>query len=229
MPENKDEAQEPSIQELQEKIASDAETQTETLAQLSSLTDELESFKVKHAAAEKHKKEQEKAAKAALHEATKKSGDVEALELSWNEKYSTDTAQLKNELLERDKLLNQSTVGNAALLLATELALTSDDVEVLARYISDDLVMEIIDGKAVVKVTQNGKPSALTLNDLKEKIANRPGFAKMIKGSMADGGGMPGQTGGHNGSNKMKRSDWELLSQFERSKFITTEGNVLMD
>ena len=149
--------------------------------------------------------------------------------MSWTEKYNTDINQLKDELTDRDKWLNDSTVGNTALLMATGLASKPEYVEILKRYLADDLTMDIIDGNPVTKVTQGGKVSALTLDDLKEKMANNPMFADMIKGSLADGGGMAGQSGVNSGSNKMKRSDWEMLSQFERSKFITTEGNVLMD
>ena len=222
-----EEPTEPTIEELQTKIASDAEAQKSTLEQLSALTDELESFKVKHAAAEKHKLEQEKAAKQAIHEANKKSGDVEALEASWSEKYNTDTAQLKELLSERDSQLNKSTVGNKSLLMATELACKPEYIPMLQRYLADDMEMDISEGMPVIKVTQNGKASALTLDDLKEKMSNNLMFSDMIKGSMADGNGSPGESGGLNGATRMKRANWELLSQFDRSKFLADKGQLI--
>lgn len=196
-------------------------------AQMEEQKAELEKFKAKHAEAEKHRKEQEQAARKAAEEAAKKSGDVEALEKSWSEKLSASEAAHAESEATYKGMINDLTVGAAATTMAAELALDGS-AEVLIPHIKSRLTMELRDGKPTVKVTVDGKPSALSLDDLKKEISESKAFAPIIKGSNSSGGGV--NTGqGKGGAKTMKRSDFDTLSPIQQSHFIRNEKGTVVD
>ena len=168
--------------------------QTDDVAGLKKKVDELLNEKKE---AQRIASEAAATAEAAKLEALKKGGDKEALIASYEEKIkkiNADTEQKNNRLQE---MINKLTVDSKARELAVELAAESSDV--LLPHIRSRLTVDLMDGNAIVRVLDDqGKPSALSLNDLKEEFRNKPSFAPVIKASKASGGGSA--KGSHGGS-----------------------------
>lgn len=151
-------------------------------------------------AAEKARKDAEDQARLEREEAARKSGNVEELERSWNEKYNRLQSELTGQLeQERGTLSTQIrdlTVGRTATDIASALAIPGS-AKALLPHIERRLSVEQRDGKPVVVVLdQAGKLSAATLDELKAEFANDTAFAPLIAGSKASGGGAPGGNGG---------------------------------
>jgi hypothetical protein len=150
----------------------------------------------------------EEAEKAAL-EAAKKSGDIESLEKSWNEKLKTRESELLQQLNERESIISNLSVGQTATALAAELF--GEHAELMQHHITSRLTYELADGKPKVRVLDDGKPSAKTLDELKAEIRNNAKFAPFVVASKASGGNLPGKPAG-GGTNKK----WTELNDTER-------------
>lgn len=225
MPDKKDEKPEITIESLQEQMKSDAATQADTLTQMSSMQDELNKFKAKHAEQEKIVKKKEREARQAKENAAKESGDIDALTASWTEKYQT-LEQSYNDLKSRDaKIINSITVEAEARAMSLDIALDGS-ADVIRPHIETRLVMELIDDKPVIKVLKDGRPSALTLSDLRDEISNNKAFAPIIRGSSASGGGSAG-TKSTNGGKTITRNVFEAMNPLQRHKHISTGGAVV--
>lgn len=139
--------------------------------------------------AQRKAKEAEEAAKAAAEEAARKSGDVSALEKSWQEKLATTETNYKNLNESLTKQIHGLTVGQTATKLAAELAI-SGSADVLLPHIQSRLTVEIKDGAPSVRVLDlQGKPTALTIDELKQEFISNKAFAPLIAASKATGGG----------------------------------------
>ena len=159
------------------------------------LKEEVERYKKKHAEAEKHRKDQEKAAREAAEKAAKNSGDLEALEKSWQEKLDNSLAEKDQELTKYQQMVSQMTVGSTATSLAAELF--GEDAETLKYLVEKRLSYEVKEGAPQVRVLdENGQLSAMTLDDLKNEFKNSKRLAKFVVGSRASGGGPPGGKSG---------------------------------
>lgn len=132
------------------------------------------------------------AARVALEEAARKSGDTAALDASWNEKYTRDLAARDELIRDRDNRLVDLTVNATAQRLAAELAVPGK-ADVLMPFIKQRLAYQ--DGKTVV-VDAEGKPSASTVDELAKEVAADKRFDVLIVASLATGGGAPGGKGG---------------------------------
>lgn len=170
--------------------------------------------------AQRKAREEAEAAKAALEEAARKSGDVAALEKSWQDKLAKREAEL---IAERDGLGNvvrDLTVNSTATELSAKLAIPGS-ADVLLPHIKNRLALETQDGKPVVRVLgADGKPSAASVDDLAKEIAGDARFAPLIVASMATGGGASGGKGGGAASAK-KVSEW---SDGEKALYIRENG-----
>lgn len=139
--------------------------------------------------AQRKAKEAEEAAKAAAEEAARKSGDVSALEKSWQEKLAATESNYKNLNESLTKQIHGLTVGQTATKLAAELAI-SGSADVLLPHIQSRLTVEIKDGAPSVRVLDlQGKPTALTVDELKQEFISNKAFAPLIAASKATGGG----------------------------------------
>ncbi|AYN94423.1 hypothetical protein EAW52_10855 [Pseudomonas sp. LTJR-52] len=138
--------------------------------------------------------EQERAA--AEEEKARKSGDIEALQKSWEEKHTRVLTEKEQTLATLQAQIQALTVGSEANRLASELAVQGSS-RALLPHIKSRLSMEIRDGKPVtVVLDHDGRPSALTLEELKNEFINDPAFAPLIVGSKATGGGAGGSRSG---------------------------------
>lgn len=166
---------------------------------------------------EKARREQaEEAARIAAEEAARKNGDTEALDRSWNEKYSKAIGEKDQALSALQAQVHALTVGATAARLAGELAVQGSSA-VLQRLIEPRLSMDMRDGKPVVVVLDNeGRPTALTPDELKNEIISDAALAPLVAGSKATGGGAAGSKGG--GAAKT----WDQLSGMERVELRRT-------
>ncbi len=123
----------------------------------------------------------------------KKKGDIEALEKSWKEKLEKREAELQTRLDEMSNGTRTLLVDKEAVRIASELAVEGS-ADVLVPHIKSRLGVEQKDGQFVTVVNDaEGKPSALTLDELKKEIAGNAAFAPVIVGSKATGGGASSQ------------------------------------
>lgn len=144
--------------------------------------------------------EEKQAALKAAEEAARKSGDVEAIDKSWNEKYSKLENEYGEQLSQKDKLIRDLTVGSTATKLAAELG--KDNADGLMPHILPRLDVDPTTGDVKVLDSQ-GKPSALTVEELKDELRNTAYLAPLIVASQAAGGGSNGNNAvsGANGQN----------------------------
>lgn len=166
------------------------------------------------------KKEEQRKAREAAEKAAKASGDVEALETSWRTRLETETGALNATNGTLRTQLEALTVGRTATELAAELAVVRNGVssaKALLPHIERRLKMEAgADGEIKVRVLgSDGKPSAMTLDQLKDEFKNDAVFAPLIQASKAGGSGADGGKGDNGGGATKKFKDY---TEAERTK-----------
>lgn len=166
------------------------------------------------------KKEEQRKAREAAEKAAKASGDMEALENSWRTRLETETGELRNQLDGTRSQLERLTVGRAATELAADLAVVTNGVssaKALLPHIERRLSMETTsDGEVKVRVLDaSGKPSAMTLDQLKDEFRNDPVFAPLIAASKAGGSGADGGKNNGGGGATKKFAD---MNEAERTE-----------
>jgi Tfp pilus assembly major pilin PilA len=180
------------------------------------------------------KKDEAKKRKAAEKEAARitaekavKDGDVEAVTESWQKKYDTDMAAANEAKDDALKMLRLEKVHSKAVELATTLAVPGS-ADVLLPHIESRLSMDIKDGRAVAVVMDaQGKPSALTVDELGKEIANNAAFAPLIVASNAAGGGANGtQRGGAAKSKTVTKAQWGDMNPKQKMEFSKDGGQV---
>lgn len=181
----------------------------------------------KKSAAQKAR-EAEESARQAVEEAARKSGDVEALDKSWSKKHADTLAAKDAELSGLRGTLNTLLVDNVATQMANDLAVKGS-AALLMPHIKGRLSVEIRDGQPKTVVTgPDGKPSALTLDELKAEFASNPAFAPVIAGSKATGGGASGGNGSGGGAVKtVTRSQFDQMNAHERMEHVKSGGKIV--
>lgn len=188
---------------------------------------ELDRFKAKHGESEKHLKEQEKAARLATEEAAKKSGDIAALEKSWGEKLAAEVATRDGQLTAYQATISNMTAGAAARTMAAELSLPGS-ADVLLPHIERRLKVEMTDGAPLIRVLDKaGKPSAMSIDDLKKEISAEKSFAPLLVGSNASGSGNPGSKDGAVTGSTVKRAAFDVMSPAGKMAHIKAGGKVI--
>lgn len=157
-------------------------------------------------------------------ESARNNGDIEALDKSWQEKYQ----KLKNSLDETNSVWENRakdlTVNAVASSLANELAVPGS-AKALMPHIQQRLSMEVRDGQITTVVLQDGKPSALTVDELKAELSSDPAFAPLIVGSKATGGGATGKSGSGASSSNKPFSEMSLKERVEFRRNQREKGN----
>lgn len=188
--------------------------------QVESFQDTISKLEANNRALMQEKVEAKKAADKAALEAAKKSGDVDAVEKSWNEKYSTLENEKTQASQRYERMIQNMTVGATASRLAAELAIPGS-ADVLLPHISARLAVEIKDDKPIVRVLdKDGNLSAMTIKELQAEFMTNPMFAPIISGTKANGAGFKG--GGWNGGNNMQlvtRAEYSSMSGDDKAKF----------
>lgn len=144
----------------------------------------------------------------------RKRGDIDALEKSWREQKEKAVAEKEEELKKRDRIIQRVFRTNVADAMAKEISTVP---VAMARLIQDRLVVEIENGEPVTRVLdKSGKPSALTVDDLKKELVADPDLLGMIKGSKASGSGATANPGGGATKKLHEMSDSERREWFQR-------------
>lgn len=180
------------------------------------------------------KKEESKKRKAAEKKAAddaaaaaQNSGDVDAINTSWQTKYDEAVESLTTERDGALKMLRVEKVHSKAVELATMLAVPGS-ADVLLPHITSRLTMDITDGKAkAVVLDKEGKPSALTVEELGSEIANNEAFAPLIVASNSSGSGANGNKGGGAAKSKtVTRKVFDGWDASQQSKHCTEGGQI---
>lgn len=193
----------------------DFEALRESVAKLEAKNRELIEEKQRKA---KEAKDAAEAAELAKREAAKKVGDTDSLIRSYEEKLTKTQEELRKEIEQRDSWLKDVTAGQAATALAAEIAVQGS-ARVLERHLRDRLTTDIREGKpTTVVLDADGRPSAMTLEDLKKEFVNDPAFAPLIVGSRATG---PGGYNGKGSASALKRSQ---MTAAQKADYIKQHG-----
>ena len=193
-------------------------------AKMQELLDEKKTESDKRKQAEETARQAEETARLAE---AKKKGDFDALEKSWQDKHAREmeAVGVRNKTLESS--LRKVLIDNKATELASRLAGT--EAVVLLPHISSRLDVEERDGGFVTVVRgPDGKPSALTLDDLGNEFVGNKAFASLIKVSQGNGGGAQGGSGGSNSAKQIKRADFDRLDPMDRASKMK-EGVTVVD
>lgn len=183
------------------------EQQEEQSVDVAALKAELEALRGHHdkllgetKAAKAKAKEEAEAARVAAEEAARKSGDVSALDKSWQEKYAKAEADYGAKLAAAEKQLQTVLVDNVAQKAAIDIAVDAECAELLADKLRGSLGLAEVDGKMqTVVLDADGKRSALTVDELKKQLIAK--YPRLVKGNPAGGaGGLPQPAGGAGGS-----------------------------
>jgi len=166
-------------------------------------------------AEQQKRKEAEEQARKEAEENARKNGNIEALEKSWGEKFTARETELLNEKQALEAQVYKLTVGSKATELAAKLAVPGSD-SVLLPHISNRLQVETVDGEIKIRVLDlQGKPSALSIEDLEKEFRANEAFKPLIRASNASGSGASGGQGG--GATKKpsemttaERQEWQL-------------------
>lgn len=125
-------------------------------------------------------------------DANRKNGNVEALDASWKKKVEDMTAAHQKELADRDGFITKTLVDSKAKELANTLGGKSSAV--LLPHITPRLTVEKgEDGNYSTRILDaQGKPSALTMEELAKEFRSNESFAGVIvePSSSGMGGGL---------------------------------------
>ena len=147
-------------------------------------------------AEQQKRKEAEENARKEAEENARKNGNIEALEKSWGDKLAARETELLNEKQSLEAQVYKLTVGSKATELAAKLAVPGSD-SVLLPHISNRLQVETVDGEIKIRVLDlQGKPSALSIEDLEKEFRANEAFKPLIRASGASGSGASGGQGG---------------------------------
>tara|TARA_R110000851_G_scaffold21900_5_gene65249 strand:- start:1724 stop:2440 length:717 start_codon:yes stop_codon:yes gene_type:complete len=209
------------------KVTGIPEPEKEDLSGLKNKVDEL--LREKKAASQKAREAAEEADAARL-EAAKKGNDTEALDKSWQEKFNAREVELKKELDELSGTLVKLTSGQTATKIAAEIAVQGS-ADVLLPHLERRLRTEFREGSPVtVVLDRDGKPSAMSVDELKAEFQNSAAFAPLIVGTKANGAG---RTGGNESSgagvNEVSRSEFDRMNQAQRANFAKNGGKLKDD
>lgn len=158
--------------------------------------------------AKENEKKEHKATKDALenlknelaeirNEGNRKKGDVEALETSWKGKLAARETELTNQI----NALRNHVIKSMRDATSGELASAISTVpSVMKRILTDRMTIDFEGETPSLRILGiDGKPSALTIEDLKKEILANPEYAPIIIGSKASGGASkPANAGGAN-------------------------------
>ncbi len=115
----------------------------------------------------------------------KKRGDIETLEKSWKEKNETQKTEFEGKLSAKDKYIKDSMLDSAAKDIAT----IAKSPALIMPHIKSRLDVDLTGEVPVVRVLDKaGKPSSLTLDELKKEFVANKEFSDIIVASKASGG-----------------------------------------
>lgn len=119
--------------------------------------------------------------------------DVDALEGSWKTKVAEAKQEATEKVTKREQQLKKVLVNDKAASLARKISIAP---ELMADHIAKRLTVEEVEGEMVTRVLdKDGKPSALTIEDLGKEFSDNPSYKSVIIGTRGAGGGASGKDG----------------------------------
>lgn len=138
--------------------------------------------------------ERQRIEREALESEARKNNNLEAIENSWKEKLALRETELTSQLSQAQAKNYELTVGRQAQELAGELAKPNAQ-RLLAKEIKERLTLDENGNIRVLDL--QGKPSALTIDELKSQLRADPTYQDIIIINNSTGGGATG--GGQGG------------------------------
>jgi hypothetical protein len=192
----------------------------------SGLKSKVEELLGESKAAKAKAREAQEIAQRETEQAAKKTGNIEALEKSWTEKYTARESELTGSLTEKDGIIARLTAGATAKDIASQLALKGSE-RVLEKIVSERLGVEIVEGqpKVIVKDAA-GQRSALTMDDLKKEILSDTALKPILQGTQGSGAGGVGQSGGAGAGNTIAASELEKMTPAQKAAYFKQHPGV---
>jgi hypothetical protein len=163
----------------------------------------------------------------------RRAGDVATLEKSWQDKLDAEKRDATKKLEAKDKFLQTTLVDSVASKLATEVG--GDNADLLVPHIKSRLSAELTGEIPLTRVLdKDGKPSAMTVEDLRKEIETDKRFASVVIKSKASGGGAAGAGrpagGGAASGRKFKElNDKERTEWYKRDPDGFTQASKVPD
>lgn len=182
--------------------------------------EEARAAKERADALQREKDEAEEAKRIAEEEAAKKKGDVSALEASWQAKLDAEKKKGEEVAEKLREQLRRLLVRDKARALAEEI---SNSPEVILPHIERRLSVEYEGDDARTRVLDSdGKPSAATIEDLKQEFVANDKFVHIIIGSKANGG----QSGHSRGGGQPGAKKISDMTEIERTTLYRELGEI---
>lgn len=135
---------------------------------------------------------------------SRKKGDIEAIEASYQKKLKEAEEKARLEVDKLTSTLKNSTLESHARKLATDLS--GESADLILPHILRKLSVDLEEGTPKIRVLgDDGQPTADSLDDLREFFFTNKTYAPIVVGSKASGGGAAGAKGG--GATTKKLSD----------------------
>ena len=162
--------------------------------------------------------ERQRIEREALESEARKNNNLEAIENSWKEKLALRETELTSQLSQAQAKNYELTVGRQAQELAGELAKPNAQ-RLLAKEIKERLTLDENGNIRVLDL--QGKPSALTIDELKAQLRADPTYQDIIIINNSSGGGA---TGGGNGGgaakNPKEMTEQERIDLYNRDPVL---------
>ena len=202
---------EPTVAELQAQIAALGESQA-------TLQQENDRLSGKITEANKHKKEQEKAARDAQRAKAEADGNYEQLFKS----SEAERESLTQQLTGLQSSIESKEINGAAMKIASNLA-EGSNIELLSEFLTRRLKF----AEGGIKVTdETGNLTVSSLDDLANEFAGSSRYASLIKGRQSSGGGASGGSSGSGAAKVMQRADFDALDPVAKSTFMKGGGKL---
>lgn len=148
-------------------------------------------------------------------------GEIETVKTQMREQYETETNDLKAQLSDRDKRLNDMALDNAfkgSDFLQTRVAIPRDAAEALFRSkfkVEDGKVIPLKDADNPL-LNKHGDVASVD-EALEHYITARPDKDTLLKAPPVGGSGGQGGGGNRGGGNVVKRADFNALPPMEQA------------
>lgn len=117
------------------------------------------------------------------------SGDVKALEDSWNAKYTTRESELLKRISDSDNMIKSTQKETILATLASKLV-DAKDSRIFKMSVKDRIDVEIVDGSIKHRILdKEGKPSALSIEDFEKELRADQEYSSIVIASQASGTG----------------------------------------
>ena len=150
----------------------------------------------------------------ALEEAARQKGDWQALEDSYKAKLAEKETEFSTQAETLRKQVYKLTVGDQALKLASEIS-KSHAIGIMTPFIEQRLTLDENNNVRVLDL--QGKPSAMTIDDLKQEFKASAMFQDIVVANNSSGGGATGGgQGGGAAKNPKEMTEQERIDLYNR-------------